>query len=308
MLMIGSRAASLRMPNFPRKCVDFDWICTKEEFDSWLNKNQEKVGATKIYELPEFNKWIVEGQTNCEFEIIKPGTSAELLDKLVKEDPETLETPFGLVPSISAIFAIKDSHKYKKFETPRGCANWYKHAIDWHMMRNAGAEIKPEYQEFVKLRSKETYTNKLPKLNVNKDEFFNGDGVNYVYDHDSIHRSVALFSQPAYTMYMKDGEQVMCDKDKFFSLPREVQLAGIIEESSVLAIERAMVPHGIWSAKYAWTFALSKVCSSITSGWFRKFGYDNLLEILNMYPENYWENFQKDVASGKVILFSGKKY
>lgn len=100
---------------------------------------------------------------------------------------------------------------------------------------------------------------------------------------------------------MKDGAEVQCDKAKFFACSREVQLAGVVEEAAVLAIERSLVPHpGVWSPKYAWKFALSKVCSSITSGWFREFAYENALDVLKLYPANYWDKFQKDVESGLV--------
>ena len=101
----------------------------------------------------------------------------------------------------------------------------------------------------------------------------------------------------------------MTEKAKFFAQPREIQLNGVIEEAAVLAIERSLVPHaGVWTPEYAWKFALSKVCSSITSGWFRSFAYDNALEILKLYPAGYWEKFQKDVESGLVKPFTGSKY
>ena len=172
-----------------------------------------------------------------------------------------------------------------------------------------GAVVRPEYEEFLKLREKETYTYAHPKLNVNKDNFFKDDNIQYVYDHDSIHVSVARGERPAYTYYMKENEQVMTDKEKFFAQPREIQLNGVVEESAVLAIERSLVPHpGVWTPKFAWKFALSKVCSSITSGWFRAFAYENIVEVLKLYPEGYWEKFQKDVESGLVRPFTGSKY
>lgn len=47
--------------------------------------------------------------------------------------------------------------------------------------------------DFYQLREKESYTHKLPSLNVDKGDFFKKDEVNYIYDHDSIHEVVALF-------------------------------------------------------------------------------------------------------------------
>lgn len=307
MILVGSRALALRAPALLfRKPLDFDWVCTQEEFDKWLPTNLEKVGGIKVYAENDgrFDKQIVEGSTNCEFELIRPGTSSDLLAKLVSEDKSSIDTPFGLVPNLDLLFAIKTSHRYLK-----NSPHFWKTLIDWHVMRKAGAQIRPEYEDFLKMREKETYNYAHPKLNVNKDSFFKDDGLQYVYDHDTIHESVARMERPAYTYYMKDGEQVLTDKAKFFAAPREIQLNGVIEEAAVLAIERSLVPHpGVWTPEFAWKFALSKVCSSITSGWFRQFAYENALDILKLYPTGYWEKFQQDVKTGLVKPFTGSKY
>lgn len=298
MILVGSRALKLRAPMLlKRDPLDFDWVSSMDEYESWLNKNSYKINPKSIY--PQKNKMIIEGDTNCEFEIIKDGTSSDLLNKIVSSDKDTIETSFGLIPNIDILFTIKSSHKYLK-----NSPHFWKTLIDYHMMKFYGAKVRPEYQEFLSLREKETYTYALPKLNQTKENFFSDDQIEYKYDHDTIHQSVAKFERPAYTYYMKDGEQVQCDKNKFFALPREYQLAGVVEEAAVLAIERSLVPHpGVWTPEYAWRFALSKVCSSITGGWFRSFAYENCLDILKLYPVGYWEKFQKDVESGLVKLF-----
>lgn len=295
MILVGSRALVLRAPNLiARSPKDFDFVCTNDEFNSWMEKNSAKINPTKVY--PEKNKMIVEGSTNCEFEITAPNTSTQMLIDLVESDKETIDTPFGKVPNIDMLFTIKSSHKYLK-----NSPHFWKTMVDYHIMKRAGAVVRPEYQAFLKQREKETYTYSHPKLNQSKDDFFSDANISYVWDHDDIHKSVAIGDRPAYTYYMKDGSEVQCDKNKFFALPQEVRLNGVIEEAAVLAIERSLVPHpGVWTPEYAWKFALSKVCSSITSGWFRSFSYNNCLEVLKFYPNGYWEKFQQDVASGLV--------
>jgi hypothetical protein len=303
MLLIGSRALALQAPHLLKRTPkDFDFVCTQEEFDHWMDTQSAKVKPTKVY--PEKGKMIVEGSSNCEFEIIATGTSTEMMVNLVTNDPNTINTPFGLVPNLDMLFTIKTSHRYL-----RNSPHFWKTVVDYHMMKRAGAKVRPEYKEFLKLREKETYNYKHPKLNVSKDAFFQDDGIQYVWDHDDIHKSVAQDVQPAYTYYLKDGAQVDCDKAKFFALPQQVRLNGIVEEAAVLAIERSLVPHpGVWTPEFAWKFALAKVCSSITSGWFREFGYEHLPEIVPMYPTGYWEKFQKDCAEGRVKPFTGSKY
>ena len=304
MILIGSRSLALRAGSIlGRAPLDFDWVCTREEFDTWLEKNSHKVKPTKVYELPQFHKMIVEGSTNCEFEIITTGTSSELLADLVDNDPETIDTPFGKVPSLNILLAIKDSHKYKKFETPRGCANFYKHAIDWHSMVRCGAEIKPEHKEFITLRERETYIHKLPKLNVSKEEFFDSskNNVQQIFVHDDIHRAIAINDKPAYEYYMVDGSEVLTSKKKFFECSEHIRLCGVIEEAITLAVERSLVPHpGVWTSDYAFRFALGKVCSTITGGYFRKHSFLNIFNALREYPKDYFEKFKRAVENGTV--------
>lgn len=301
MILIGSRALMLRAPKaLMRAPVDFDWICTQEEFDTWVKEQSHKVEPTKIYPLNDGKKMIVEGRTNCEFEIIQPSSSSELLQSLVMNDKHSLHTSFGLIPNLDLLFTIKSSHKYLK-----NSPYFWKTFLDYHVMKKMGASIRPEYQEFFKLREKETYTYKLPNLNQDKKNFFSDDGLQYVWDHDSIHKAVAIFDKPAYLYYAKDNAEVQSDKAKFFACERAIQLAGVVEEAATLAIERSLVPHpGVWTPEYAWRFALSKVCSSITSGWFRSFAYENGMEIVKLYPTNYWDKFQAGIKSGLVKPYS----
>jgi len=305
MILIGSRALYLRCAQaLMRKPLDFDFVATMNEAQSWIEKNASKIGMTKTYSEKNGKKLIAEGSTNVEFDIVQPGNSNEMLVQLVEGDKESIETPFGWVPTLDMLFTIKSSHKYLK-----NSPHFWKTVADYHIMKRLGAKVRPEYESFLKLRESETYTYTHPKLNQGKDTFFADDNISYVWDHDTIHESVARFDRPAYTYYMKDGEQVMTSKEKFFACPREIQLAGVVEEAAVLAIERSLVPHpGVWTPEYAWKFALAKVCSSITSGWFREFGYDNLPEIVKMFPTGYWEKFQEDCEAGKVKPFTGKRY
>lgn len=298
MILIGSRAFKLRASGaFKREAKDFDFICTKDELENWLQTTGSKIKQEKSYFVND-NKFIIEGDSICEFELVKEGTSSELLYNLVHQDPASIKTSFGLIPTLDLLFTLKSSHKYLK-----NSPHFWKNLQDYHIMKHLGATVRPKYKEFLKMREAETYTYLHPKLNQNKKEFFSDDNINYTYDHDDIHKAVALFDRPAYTYYMKDGQQVLSDKKKFFACSPEMQQAGVIEEAAVLAIERSLVPHpGIWTAKFAWHFALAKVCTSITSGWFREFAYENAPTILKKFPENYFDKFQKAVADGNVKL------
>lgn len=291
MILIGSRALMFRAPMLlRRKPKDFDFIATKEEALTWLDR--QSIVNHKMVD----GKIIAEGEPPCEFELIKEGNSNEMFVELVKKDPQTLETSFGLVPNLNLLFTLKSSHKYLK-----NSPHFWKNAEDYHKMKQVGAEILPEYMEFFKLREKETYNYLHPNLNQDKKNFFADDSIKYIWDHDDIHKAVALNDRPAYTYYMKDGEEVKSSKEKFFKCSEDIRLAGGIEEAAVLAIERSLVPHaGKMTPKQAWIFALSKVCSSITSGFFRSYCFEHIFKIVKLYPENYYERFLNAVEKGLV--------
>lgn len=116
-----------------------------------------------------------------------------------------------------------------------------------------------------------------PKLNQKKDEFFE-DAEFKIFDHDSIHQAVALDAVPAYTL-MQDGE-VWCSKKKWKNLRPNQRLSCLIEEAAVLALERSIIPflflnRSFWGAQKAYQFALMKIATTITSGWFREYAIEN---------------------------------
>lgn len=293
MILIGSRALLFRAPKIlDRKPEDFDLLGREDEVFGWLKEN-----SISDY-IQENNRIIVKDQ-KIEIDLIETYSSNSILEDLILKDSSTIYTKdFGAIPNLDLLFTLKASHRYLK-----NSPHFWKTVFDYHRMKSIGAKIRPEYMEFFKLREKETYARQPhPKLNVSKKDFFDEKfEVIYDHDHDDVHKSVALGERPAYTYYLKDGAEIDCDKNKFFAIDEKIQLAGVIEEACVLAIERSLVPHpGKMTPRQAWIFALSKVCSSITSGWFREFAYENIFEVIKNYPENYWERFQNALKNGKV--------
>lgn len=174
--------------------------------------------------------------------------------------------------------AIKLSHRYKK-------NNPFFRKTMQHIrfLRNKGVKLSSPLELIVTIRQKETLSYNHPNLNVSKNDFFKDDI--YTLDHDSIHEAVALAGRPAYTFYMKDGSEVLTDKEKFMALPEAIKLAGVYEESCVLALERSQVPNDFQniSSEHSFMMALEKVCTSITSGWFREYAWENYHKVVHMY-------------------------
>lgn len=308
--LIGSRALKFRAPRIlDRKPLDFDFVATEDAYMDYVKKNNDKIRPVEIYQTPDQQKWIVKGEHSeenpgviLEFEIAEKRDSSGDLLKIIEADPMTIQTSFGMIPCLNLLFAIKKSHRYLK-----NSPHFWKNFNDYHRMKFIGAK-SDKYAEWLVKREKETYAaQKHPKLNVKKDTFFSNDQVNYVYDHDSIHDSVChpSIGKPAYRCYATPGEEVKSSKKLFFEGSEFIRNRGVIEESAVLAIERSLVPFpDKKTPKDAWYFAYSKVSTSITSGWFREYAYENGPEILQAFPEDFYQKFQEGVINGIVKPFN----
>ena len=74
----------------------------------------------------------------------------------------------------------------------------------------------------------------------------------------------------------------------------------MLEETQVLALERSQVLFENVEPKKSFDMALNKVCSSITSGWFREYAWENYKNVQKLYEADYVERFWKDVEIGLV--------
>lgn len=317
MLLIGSRALVANNPELDglRKTVDWDFICTIDQFTAWHKANK----ANLQFAIPTqggkyYHARDKEGM-NYEFELAWPDTTCErLLDRYDSGDSTVVVAPN------EALLMIKLSHRYK-----RNSPHFLKTMSDIKYLREKGVELDAWLQGVLPQRESESYDYAHPKLDATSKEFFTGDGVQYVYDHDSIHEAVALTSLrrgeaagigiPAYTFYIKEGSEVMTSKEKFFAVDEVVRLRGVYEESCVLALERSQIPHGLGkdggpTARWSFEMALMKVCTSITSGWFRSYAWENYDKVMALYNElgedDYIKRFEKN--SHLLKPYTGETY
>lgn len=318
MLLIGSRALLHHFPELDRKPVDWDYICTFEEFQRWSRDNKPDIAHCVPLSGDKFHVRDKAGM-NYEFEIAWPGTSGAKLLEALGANVEDKICP------VQWLYALKMSHRYLK-DSP----HFLKTMRDIQFLRNQIVKRDEQlvYSEWFKQREAETYTYAHPKLDVKKDQFFTGDGVQYVYDHDSIHEAVALIEigrdeecrdqngvprpilMPAYKSYMKPGSEVMTSKEKFFQVPEEFRLFGVYEESCVLALERSQIPYPETAPRKSFETALMKVCTSITSGWFREWAWENYDKVIALYEQLGEADYVRRFEDNKHLLkpYTGSAY
>ena len=294
MLIIGS-VALIQWTDILRSTLkDIDAIITPEELEVFQQDDSYELVMDKGYK-----KVFEKDGVHYEFEVAYEGTNqAFLLDQL-GINGDVVE-----IADLELLYAFKMSHRFLK-----NSPHFLKTMCDIHTIRSEGVnEISPKYQEWYGWRVKDTYNYSHPSLNKTKDEFFDtsvfDNGFVYTYDHDSLHQAVKLFERPAYTYFM-NGE-VNTSKEEFDDLPTNIQLASVYEESCVLALERAVIPYNTDPDK-AFYIALQKVCTSIASGWWREFAWENYMDVVKLYKEcgetDYVSRYDQGLLNGVVKPF-----
>lgn len=282
MLMVGSGALVCRLGG-DRMPKDLDYICTHEQakywHDTWWQFKTITPNPTGTKLVGFGGLW----SKPIELELAWPNTSAALI---------LLHEPSG-VASLNMQLLLKMSHRYLKhspfFEKTRN---------DILLLRKLGAKI--EQPMLLALREKETYNYPHPRLNQDKNSFFDPNQLTYVYDHDSIH--LAMAHDPLVPAYKKfQTHAVKVSRDLWEPLSDEIKLHSVMEEAYVLALERSQIPHrGTIDPFRSYRIALQRLSSSISSGWWREWAWEHYDDALTGYNPAYLDKFDAAVNDGIV--------
>ena len=303
-IRIGSSALQFHIPSI-KVGKDIDLIMTYEDYqiyrDSFKHSNEKLISH---YPISNGKKFVIKTSENIyEIEIAWPNSTAEEFMKLVLKEGKSEYTDF-MIPSLNALYALKMSHRFL-----RNSPHFIKTMNHIHLMREYGADILEYYREWYKKREKETYDYGHPDLTVKKQDFFQEETF-YKYDHDTVHEAIKLSEIPAYKRILESGYDVKCSKVKFDALSYEHKMLCVVEESYTLALERMLIPNDFTpNPRLAFDIALMKVCTSITSGWFRTYAWEHYYDASRMYSDSYVDKFKSALDAGKVRPFShDRKY
>lgn len=177
----------------------------------------------------------------------------------------------GRNATLHELYTIKISHAY--WELKNG--SWQKHMNDAVLLKRYGAQLIPQLHGLLYGVWEREHGVKRVDLDMDKAAFFD-DAVPRVYDHDSVHESVAYFSSPLYNRILKDGAEVGVSMSKLKALPFELKVKLFKEEIYATALERKVIPSGYEaSPRWAYDWALRRVITSLTKGWSATFIADN---------------------------------
>lgn len=175
---------------------------------------------------------------------------------------------------------IKRSHLWRDLSFDKHITHYHKH-LKPYANRFVGGEIRI-LNERIEL-TKQAFPQQQANLKKNKQDFFD-DAVPKIVDHDYLHELVAFYDEPLYKRLQRPDHDVWCHRDLWEGLTHTDRIRCVAEEVSVLSIERFLLPGG-WKmpSKLAYMKALGKVCTTVTSGYFRDFAIDHYPEAILCY-------------------------
>lgn len=179
------------------------------------------------------------------------------------------------VATLNELYTIKLSHIFWDLNNN----SWEKHCYDLMAMRKAGAEWDMGLFTILYKIWEERYGKKKANLNAMPEDFFNKN-VERIYDHDSIHASIAYEDTPMYLRILRDNHPVAVDLMKWDALTLEEKFNTVREEVYATALERQIIPSNYTaSPRAAYQWALKKTITSFSKGWFPLFIVTHLEEL-----------------------------
>ncbi len=310
MLVIGSQALRYQLSKIgkalpPRKGrADLDILATRSEAADLVARAGLELVSTSggsksksLYQAPD--------GTMVEFDIIQLGTSNHYYDMYMAQS-RTLDTVpfFGVelpMAPLEVLYSIKRAHRH----SPR---NFHKHVQDYNLLRSI---LRVDtLDKFTSMRYRETVAReklKTPSLAKKSDEFFDDSVSNKTFIHDQIHEVMAFGPRPMFEQILIDpGNSVACSREKFENLGYVNQIRCVQEEAYVIALERAVIPMlfvgGPLARPFdAYRWAIMRICTTLTSGWFREFAVENYDDLIYFYDPGYVNKFLNAVEDGRIV-------
>ena len=141
--------------------------------------------------------------------------------------------------------------------------------------------------------TKAAFGDRVPSLAMSNDAFFD-DNVKKVFVHDDIHAIIAHYDEPLYMKMQRDPTRAWCERDMWEDFSLQEKTECVQEEAYVIAIERYIVPQLMNERRYphrmAFDKALSRICTTLCSGFFRDHAIDHWSEAIQ-FKQSQFDKF-----------------
>lgn len=257
--------------------------------DRWLGRVLEGVGESMIIGSTAMKHWFPNERDPVDLDTFCPAPNAPMMDRSQDNfwDDRLLEYQgvnqwyANRFATVDELYTVKVSHSYWEIGN-----TWAKHTRDIQFLKANGAKLIPELHDILYPIWEDKHGVKKMHF-MQKDNFFK-DAVTRVYDHDSLHDSVAYGPEAMYIRTLKQEGHTAVDMDYIKGMLFEDQVKLYREEVCATALERIMVPSNyMGSAGAAYLWALRRTITSLTKGWSARFIVDNYSYFAE--PCNYLE-------------------
>jgi hypothetical protein len=282
MVVIGSRAAACWIEDF-RTPNDLDLIGTLQEIHEWATKHKDKID----YMLPTSPwkfKCKLKSNFQIEFEVADVNPSAMML---IEQEETFLKRMLMInniwleawVAPVEVLYHTKRSHIY-------WAVHWQKNIADMHLLKEycGHAELR-KWDAYYEARLKENEAKFGPRFQANlnqpNEKFFakSERSLNRQFEHDELHEIVKYYDRPLYEEFKEDKSKALMNFAMFYNAEHIKKLRCVREEAMVIALERYIITGKETDSVKAYQRALQRICTNLTSGWFREFAIDHWAEI-----------------------------
>jgi hypothetical protein len=325
MILVGSRAANRFYPNeFPNP-KDYDVICNlpedKQAIKDMLVRHKDNIRSAKMADSGRYYRVKFKTGESFEFELPVDGDNKESVESMQYGAYLTTIPGIGTInlPDPNDLFWLKWAHVVRPIKFDKTIKDYFTLARATKVGIFNIEPTKPT--EWAKIRRKEVERRYPVNVNLNQsnDEFFAKSQrlLGRVLEHDDLHRATKFWDVPLFEKMKSDKTKASVEKDIWDKWGIDTRLDAVREECFAIALERVVIPeytkrHGNRPlsqidddlicgqfAQNAYEYALKRICTTLTSGWFRQFAINNYFGLLNP-RKSYGESFKEwAILNGK---------
>lgn len=306
MLLVGARAALHWFPDFPRAdCWDL-W-CT----DDTLVHHCLAEGKASVFETGSANgrtRYRITHEGRCaELLVARTGGSEQAFSDaaVATVDIDWLGLRDVKVASPQALALIKRSHLHSP-------ANWQKHIDDYHFLKRRAPSAPTDAERAAGAMRMAEWAANHPgdygsgSMRVSNEAFFANTRMARirVYVHDDLHRVTCYGPEPLYLRLKEDRSQAFVSGRLFETFTHAEKIRLVREECYALALERVVIPAietgRTADARHAFLHALRRICTDLTTGWFRDFAVEHYPEVIE-FDTDYVGRFRAALERSDLV-------
>lgn len=124
-----------------------------------------------------------------------------------------------------------------------------------------------------------------------------------LYPHDDLHYATCYYREPLFRRLKPDINLAYLSPQSFLRMPHKDKVRLVREEAFVFALERVIIPsielNMHYSNDHAYQYAIHKICTDATRGWFRSFAVDHYSETIKR-DIDFESKFLAAIAAGRL--------